>query len=45
MLTIDLYQRSDAQLSPVGTLGAQNTLTSPLLPGFRLVVGRLFDWL
>jgi Uma2 family endonuclease len=43
-LTIDVYQRGDAQLSLVGTLGAQDTLTSPLLPGFSLVVDRLFDW-
>jgi hypothetical protein len=39
-----VYQRGDAQLSLVGTLGAQDTLTSPLLPGFSLVVDRLFDW-
>jgi Uma2 family endonuclease len=43
-LTVDVYRRGDAPLSLVGTLGAQDTLTSPLLPGFSLVVGRLFDW-
>ena len=41
---VDVYRRREGQLSPVGTLGAHDTLTSPLLPGFNLVVGRLFDW-
>jgi Uma2 family endonuclease len=43
-LTVDVYRRGDAQLSLVGTLGDQDTLISPLLPGFSLDVGRLFDW-
>jgi Uma2 family endonuclease len=41
---VDVYRRRAAQLSLVGTLGAEGTLSSPLLPGFSLVVGRLFDW-
>jgi len=43
-LTIDVYRRGDTELSLVGTLGAQDTLTSLLLPGFSLDVGRIFDW-
>jgi Uma2 family endonuclease len=43
-LTVDVYRLRDAQLSPVETLRAEDTLISPLLPGLSLVVGRLFDW-
>lgn len=43
-LTVDVFRRGDTELSLVGTLGAQDTLTSPLLPDFSLVVSRLFDW-
>jgi Uma2 family endonuclease len=43
-LTVAVYRRGDAQLSLVGTLGDQDTLISPLLPGFSLDFGRLFDW-
>ena len=42
-LTVDVFRCGDAELSFVGTLGAQETLTSLLLPGFSLDVGRLFD--
>ena len=41
---VAVYRRQEAQLRLVATLGRDDTLTSPLLPGFRLVVARLFDW-
>jgi hypothetical protein len=31
-------------LEQVATVGAADELTSPLLPAFSLIVGRLFDW-
>jgi Uma2 family endonuclease len=40
--TIERYQRQDAQLQRVETLGVEDTLTSPLLPGFCLDVARIF---
>jgi Uma2 family endonuclease len=42
--TVEIYRRRDGQLELVATLGAKDELTSPLLPGFGLVIGRLFDW-
>jgi hypothetical protein len=35
-------QRRPAPLREVATLGADDTLTSPLLPGFAVRVARLF---
>jgi Uma2 family endonuclease len=40
---IEIYRREQAALTLVATLYAQDTLTSPLLPGFVCTVSRLFD--
>ncbi|HZU07014.1 MAG TPA: Uma2 family endonuclease [Chloroflexota bacterium] len=40
--SVAVYRRQRAQLRLVATLGRDDTLTSPLLPGFSLAVGRLF---
>jgi Uma2 family endonuclease len=40
---IEIYRREQAALTLVATLSAQDTLTSPLLPGFACTVSRLFD--
>jgi Uma2 family endonuclease len=40
--TIERYQRQDAQLQQVETLGVTDTLTSPLLPGFSVDMARIF---
>ncbi|MFP4437650.1 MAG: Uma2 family endonuclease [Chloroflexaceae bacterium] len=40
---IEIYRREQAALTLVATLYAQDTLTSPLLPGFACTVRRLFD--
>jgi Uma2 family endonuclease len=40
--TVAVYRRHEAQLRLVGTLERGDTLTSPLLPGFELVVAQLF---
>jgi Uma2 family endonuclease len=42
--TIAVYRHRDGQLHLLATLTRDDTLTSPLLPGFSLVVGSLFDW-
>ncbi|MEL6855672.1 MAG: Uma2 family endonuclease, partial [Cyanobacteria bacterium J06607_13] len=39
---VEVYRREEAQLSLVSTLGANDTLTSPLLPDFSCVIGQLF---
>jgi Uma2 family endonuclease len=41
--TVAIYRRQNAQLDLVATLQRDDTLTSPLLPGFALPVARLFD--
>ncbi len=40
--TVRIYRRQNAQLTRVATLAAEDTLTSPLLPGFAAPVVRLF---
>lgn len=40
--SIQVFRRSDAALHLFGTLGQQDQLTSPLLPGFAPTVGNLF---
>ena len=40
--TLDVYRQQDGALVPLVTLTRQDTLTSPLLPGFTCVVGTLF---
>jgi Uma2 family endonuclease len=39
---LEIYRREQAQLTLVATLVAQDTITSPLLPGFACEVARLF---
>jgi Uma2 family endonuclease len=41
--TVAVYRRHQAQLRLEATLGRDDTLTSPLLPGFALPVAELFD--
>jgi Uma2 family endonuclease len=41
--TIELYRRSDAQLQLVATLLEGDTLTSPLLPEFRVAIAQIFQ--
>ena len=40
--TVELYRRENAQLVRVAALTADDTLTSPLLPEFSVLVSRLF---
>ncbi len=40
--TLEIYRRTDAQLQIVATLLVGDTLTSPLLPGFSVLLDRLF---
>jgi Uma2 family endonuclease len=40
--TVAVYRRYEAQLRLEATLGRDDTLTSPMLPGFALPVARLF---
>ncbi len=40
--TVRVYRRQNAQLTRVSTLTAEDTLASPLLPGFAAPVVRLF---
>ncbi len=40
--TVTVYHRQDASLRLAAALGRQDELTSPLLPGFAVRVGRLF---
>ena len=42
MRTVEVYRRGDTGLRRVAVLRVDDTLTSPLLPGFTLPVGRLF---
>ena len=41
--TVEVYRRGDTGLHRVAVLRIDDTLTSPLLPGFTLPVGRLFE--
>jgi Uma2 family endonuclease len=41
--TLEIYRRTDAQLQLVATLLAGDQLTSPLLPGFRAEIDRIFS--
>jgi Uma2 family endonuclease len=41
--TVAVYRRQDARIHLVETLQRDDTLTSPLLPGFSLSIARLFD--
>jgi Uma2 family endonuclease len=43
--TVAVYRRQRAQLRLAATLGRDDMLTSPLLPGLALPVARLFEWL
>jgi Uma2 family endonuclease len=40
--TVAVYRHQDGQLRLIGTLTPDDTLTSPLLPGFTLPVAQLF---
>jgi Uma2 family endonuclease len=40
--TVDVYRQQGGTLVPLAALTRQDTLTSPLLPGFACVVGTLF---
>jgi Uma2 family endonuclease len=41
--TVAIYRHDGTALQPVGTLGADDTLTSPILPGFSVRVAAFFD--
>jgi len=41
--TVAVYRRQDAQLHLVTTLTREDTLTSPVLPGFSVPVAQLFE--
>jgi Uma2 family endonuclease len=41
--TLEIYRRTDAQLQLVATLLVGDTLTSPLLPGFKAEIDRIFS--
>jgi Uma2 family endonuclease len=40
--TLEIYRRTDAQLQLVATLLEDDTLTSPLLPGFSTAIAQIF---
>lgn len=40
---VEIYRRAQGSLPLVATLLAEDTLTSPLLPGFQCPISRLFD--
>lgn len=40
---VEVYRRGDFDLELVATLGAAETLESPLLPGFRCIVRDIFE--
>ena len=40
--TIEVYRRKNTQLQLISTFLVGDTLTSPLLPGFRLSIDRIF---
>jgi Uma2 family endonuclease len=42
---VEVYRRREMALEQVGTLREQDTLETPLLPGFRCPVAELFDTL
>ena len=42
MRTVQVFRREQEALRPVATLGSDDTLTSPLLPGFAYPVSRLW---
>jgi Uma2 family endonuclease len=42
---VDVYRQQDGALRLAATVGDNETLTSPLLPGFALPLARLFAWL
>ncbi|MBT9316993.1 hypothetical protein IXB50_16310 [Leptothoe spongobia TAU-MAC 1115] len=39
---MEVYRRSEAQLELVGTLLSQDSLTSPILPGFAMSMEKVF---
>jgi Uma2 family endonuclease len=41
--TVAIYRRQDARLQLTATLQRDDTLTSPVLPGFAVLVARLFE--
>lgn len=41
--TLEVYRRSEAQLQLVATLLEDDTLTSPLLPGFSAAIAQIFQ--
>ncbi len=41
--TLEIYRRTDAQLQLVATVLPGDTLTSPLLPGFKAEIERIFS--
>ena len=43
MKTLEVYRRAEAQLQLVGTVLEGDTLTSPLLPGFNMLVEQIFQ--
>jgi Uma2 family endonuclease len=42
LLTLEIYRRQDARLQLFATLLIEDTLTSPLLPGFSCPLARIF---
>ncbi|MEM9163454.1 MAG: Uma2 family endonuclease, partial [Cyanobacteria bacterium P01_F01_bin.4] len=40
---LEVYRRTDAQLQLISTLSAEDTLTSPLLPGFNISIAQIFQ--
>jgi hypothetical protein len=41
-ITLEIYRRTNARLQIVATLVIGDTLISPLLPGFGVVIDRFF---
>ncbi len=41
--SLEVYRRSDAQLQLVTTLLVDDVVTSPLLPGFRVAIAKIFQ--
>jgi Uma2 family endonuclease len=41
--TLEVYRRSEGELRLVSTLAGDDILTSPLLPGFALLLGELWE--
>jgi Uma2 family endonuclease len=42
--TLEIYRRTDAQLQLVATLLGGDNLTSPLLPGFKVEIDRIWSF-